>query len=130
MLTFIILGAVTLISITLLIIDHHKYILDDGLGVLTWIVGVICFVAMLLCTCTLINIRYDFDIIEEKYDNLKLQVEVYNNEEHNKVEAYSLREDVLEMNNTISEHKVKSKSPWSNVWYSEKIGNLDKISMK
>ena len=127
MLTFIILGVVMLISIALLIIDNHKYVLNDELGVLTWFVGIICFVAMLTCACTLINIRYYFDIIEEKYNNLKAQVEVYKNEEHDKVEAYSLRDDVLEMNNTISEHKVKSKSPWVNVWYSKRIGNLEKI---
>jgi hypothetical protein len=42
---------------------------------------------------------------------------------------YDIREDVLKMNNIVSNHKVMSKSPWVSVWHSKEIGKLEKLKI-
>lgn len=96
------------------------------------IIGTMSGIALVIILFSFINIGNRFNYIVEKYDNLKLQVEEYNNmSEPIKVSSleYDIREDVLEMNNTISKHKVMSQSVWTSCWYSKKVGNLEKLKL-
>lgn len=95
-------------------------------------IGTMSGIALVIILFSFINIGNRFNYIVEKYNNLKLQVEEYNNmSEHIKVSSleYDIREDVLEMNNTISKHKVMSQSVWTSCWYSKKVGNLEKLKL-
>ncbi len=95
-------------------------------------IGTISGFALVIILFSFINIGNRFNYIVEKYDNLKLQVEEYNNmSEPIKVSSleYDIREDVLEMNNTISKHKVMSQGVWTSCWYSKKVGNLEKLKL-
>ena len=83
-----------------------------------------CLIASIFC-----RLHFPGEVIE--YENLKAQVEVYNTDTtHNSIEAYSLREDVLKVNNNVKKHKVYSRNPWTNVWWSKKIGDLEPIELK
>ena len=93
---------------------------------------IISGIVLVIILLSFINIGNKFNYIVEKYDNLKLQVEEYNNmSESIKVSSleYDIREDVLEMNNTISKHKVMSQSVWTSCWYSKKVGSLEKLKL-
>lgn len=84
--------------------------------------------ALLCIIPEIILTRIEFDYIKEEYHNLELQV---NTIEHDDiVTGANLRNQVLEMNNKISEHKVYSKNIWVNLWFSEEIGNLKPLEWK
>ena len=91
--------------------------------------GALCLAAV-VCLLTLININKRFEEEKEHYANLKMQVEDYNtlpDSCKNISFEYDIREDVLRMNNSISNHKVMSRSPWVNLWHSKEIGDLEKL---
>ena len=92
--------------------------------------GLLFSAAAVVCLLTLINIGKRFEEEKEHYANLKMQVEDYNalpDSCKNISFEYDIREDVLRMNNNISNHKVMSRSPWLNLWRSKEIGNLEKL---
>ena len=76
----------------------------------------------------IIKTRIEFDYIKEKYYNLERQINTI--EYDDIVTDKNLRNQVLEMNNIISEHKVKSKNIWVDVWYSDEIGKLKPLVWK
>ena len=91
------------------------------------IVMCICVIVTLLTLC---NRGKRFDYTIEKYNNLKAQVEDYNSlPDSAKLISleYDIRDDVLDMNNTISKHEVMSQSIWKGLWFSEEVGNLPKL---
>jgi len=93
--------------------------------------GALCLAAI-VCLLTLININNRFEEEKEHYANLKMQVEDYNalpDSCKNVSFEYDIREDVLRMNNDISDHKVMSRSPWVNIWYCKDIGKLEKLQI-
>lgn len=128
MLTIILLlvSGVILLIIGYLVHDRYNF---DVLVVICFIVGAFSLIAGITSSLTLINRQARFDYVIERYNNLKAITECYDNDSKDKIEALTLREDILEMNNLISEHKVKSQSPWVNVWYSEEVGNLEPIKV-
>ena len=60
--------------------------------------------------------------------NLKAQVEYIDKDDI--VTSENLRNQVLNMNNTIDSHRVYHKNIWIGDFYSEKIGNLPKLEWK
>lgn len=84
--------------------------------------------ALLFIIPDIIVTRIKFDYIKEEYHNLELQVNTI--EYDDIVTSANLRNQVLEMNNKISEHKVYSKNILVNLWYSEEIGNLKHLEWK
>lgn len=92
--------------------------------------GVLSCAAAIICLLTLININKRFEEGKENYLNLKAQVDDYNalpDSCKNVSFEYDIRHDVLRMNNEISRHKVMSRSPWTNLWHSREIGDLEKL---
>lgn len=106
--------------------DNNFYsdILVVGGILLSLIIGL----ALLCIIPDIISTRIKFDYIKEEYHNLELQINTI--EYDDIVTGANLRNQVLEMNNKISEHKVYSKNIWVNLWYSEEIGNLKPLEWK
>lgn len=128
MLTIVLL---LVLGIVLFIIGHllyDRYDFDD-LDIVCFVIGVFMFTAGVISSLSLINRQTRFNYVIERYNNLKAITECYDSDSKDKIEAFTLREDILRMNNLISAHKVKSQSPWVNVWYSEEIGNLEPIKV-
>lgn len=92
------------------------------------LLSLIMGLAILCIIPDIILTRIKFDYIKEEYHNLELQVNTI--EYDDIVTGANLRNQVLEMNNKISEHKVYSKNIWVNLWYSEEIGNLKPLEWK
>lgn len=62
---------------------------------------------------------------EEKYNNLKEQLQYIEHDDI--VTKENLRNQVLDMNNTISSHKIYSHNWWVGLWFSERIGSLEPL---
>ena len=102
-------------------------------GFICWYIGGILLslfmgLALLCIIPDIIITRLKFDYIKEEYHNLELQINTI--EYDDIVTGANLRNQVLEMNNKISEHKVFSKSIMLNLWYSEEIGKLKPLEWK
>ena len=85
-----------------------------------------------ICTLIFIGILFDaatlpnkFSQIQSEYDNLKEQLADVENDDI--VTGENLRNQVLEMNNTIAEHKNYCHNAWVGMWYSEEIGKLENL---
>lgn len=109
------------------------YISDNNYySVILYVGGILLSVFMgfaLLCIIPdIILTRIEFDCIKEEYHNLELQINTI--EYDDIVTGANLRNQVLEMNNKISVHKVLSKNIMVNLWYSEEIGNLKPLEWK
>ena len=105
------------------------YIYDNGFVGFIGFWAIFCLIILLL---SLINIRSRFQVEIEEYNNLKAQIEAYNALPDSCKDVsfeFDLRRDVIAVNNKISKHKVMSKSPWVNIWYSKEIGSLDKLNV-
>ena len=93
--------------------------------------GLLALVTFGILICMVPDIEkahIEFDYIKEKYYNLERQI---NTIEYDVIVTdKNLRNQVLEMNNIISEHKVKSKNIWVDAWYSEEIGKLKPLEWK
>ena len=131
MITLIIVAILLIIPVVLLVVDYYKNIFWDPTLIWIWVVGT--FFINLGVFCSLININREFDYTIEKYNNLKVLVEEYNEKADStgypELE-YDIRKQVVEMNNEISRHKVMHDSPWNGSWYSEEVGNLPIITYK
>lgn len=117
------LGLLLIITVTCFVIVQ-KY----GQELVAFI-GMVSSFCLVLCVLTLININSRFQVTIEEYNNLKAQIDAFNESDscRNISQQNTLNDDVYVMNNTISKHSVMSKSAWVNLWYSEKIGNLEKL---
>ena len=126
MLLITVFGVLTLIGIMLIIISEHSYKFDYmGTGwVLAGVFG-LCFLAGLLCT---IDLKSNFAYNEERYNNLKAQVEMCDRDDI--VTDANLRNQVLEMNNDIAKHRQYSKNVWIGMYYSERLGSLEPLQWK
>lgn len=129
MLTIILLLVlgIVLVSFGVALLDRTN--IDDVILASLIGIGMSAFLIGIVLLFTLVNRQTRFDYTIERYNNLKAITECYDSDSKDKIEAFTLREDILKMNNLISAHKVKSQSPWVNVWYSEKIGNLEPIKV-
>ncbi len=134
--TFVLLFVILNVACFLIWFGYKKSNLYNGWNDCCVISGTVAFVvtlALFVLSLTLINRQAKFNYIIEQHDNLELMVKSYNvQSDAIKIESleYDIREKVLEMNNTISKHKVMSQSIWVNPWYSETVGNLKKLEVK
>lgn len=134
--TFVLLFAILVVACFLTWLGCKKSNFYNGWDTVCGISGTVAFIvalALFIISLTLINRQAKFNYIIEQHDNLELMVNSYNVQSNAiKVESleYDIREKVLEMNNTVSKHKVMSQSIWVKPWYSETVGNLKKLEVK
>ena len=126
MYTFITLGAAALFFLIIFIIT--VIIFDDDVtvvGTVSFVFSIFLWIALICCSISLINKNARFERIIEDYNITKQLVEnyvpgVYAN-------SQSIIEKTIELNEIIVNHKTFSKSKWTNLWYSEKVGNLEPL---
>ena len=99
-----------------------------GLFLLGAIPACLVLIALIICICVGMTIESDWEYTEAQYYNLKAQVEYIDKDDI--VTSENLRNQVLDMNNTIDSHRVYHKNMWVGDFYSEKIGNLPKLEWK
>ena len=125
MLTLITLFVVALVGFLVgALIDKYTYDGDFFSG-LSYSVGVISAVTFIICSLTLINKNRRFDAIQEQYQVISLMVDSYDGQDYGNMAT--LIDKVVYMNNRIANHKAFYTSPWTGIWYSEKIANLEPI---
>ena len=100
----------------------------DILDTIGWISSIASSVGFVIALLFLPTLQSEFDNTKEQYYNLKAQVEYV--ESDIVLNDANLRNQVLEMNNKISTHKVYSRNWWVGVYYSKEIGNLPKLQWK
>lgn len=99
-----------------------------GLYICSAITACLVLIALIICICVGMTIESDWEYTEAQYYNLKAQVEYIDKDDI--VTSENLRNQVLDMNNTIDSHRVYHKNMWVGDFYSEKIGNLPKLEWK
>jgi Ni/Fe-hydrogenase subunit HybB-like protein len=122
-----IIFSVILISSIIAIISLRKSdsYWSDAFEPAAWIGAIVGGIAVVIISIVLINEENEFAYNKEQYYNLQKQVETLSKD--NIVTGENLRNQVLEMNNMISKHKIYSKSLWVGVFYSEEIGSLEPL---
>ena len=123
---FIVFGCLLVLSIIFVYASYRWYC--DDLCVLGWVLGVISAFALAVALIALLVRQSEFDYTKEQYYNLKSQVEYV--ETDIILNDANLRNQVFEMNNKISSHKVYSRNWWVGTYYSKEIGNLPKLQWK
>ena len=98
----------------------------DGLVFTSYVIGIISAIALICFLCSLINIDKRIDAFCYKYDAIVLMVDTYDGKDYGNMN--SLVSEVVEMNETIAEHKAHYDSKWTGLWHSERIANLEPIS--
>jgi hypothetical protein len=116
-----------------IVIGRKKYL--EGLEVSCWFITIILAIVLIISLSTEYptKTRVDYDIA--MYNELKLEVQQLstiggNNCELNLLAKGELFNEVRKMNYYIEENKIKSKSPWVGIFYSEEVGKLEKIELK
>lgn len=105
------------------LIDKHTYATTwSGIFYLT---GGIAIISLIITLCCLINIDRRFDAAVYRYETTVEMVDSYTGQDYGNMG--SLVEQVVRVNNIITEHKAYYNSPWVGLWYSERIGNLEPI---
>jgi hypothetical protein len=128
-----IIGLIIVLGIIGIIIGRKKY--NDDLEIIGWLFSVLSAVILIIVLVgaypSKARIEYDIAV----YDELKTEVQQLStlggdNCELNLLAKGELFNKVREMNNYIDKNRIKSKSPWVSIFYSEEIGNLEKIELK
>ena len=128
-----IIGLIIVLGIIGIIIGRKKY--NDDLEMTGWVFSVlsavILIIALAIAYPSKAKVEYDIAI----YNELKAEVQQLStlggdNCELNLLARGELFNKVREMNNYIDKNRIKSKSPWVSIFYSEEIGNLEKIELK
>ena len=119
---FIFLALLVIAGLILAIRCKSLYSDVDILGEVVAIMSVIVLVGVLCYSMTLPS---KFSYEKAYYHNLKEQLEYV---EHDDIlTGENLRNQVLEMNCTISKHKCYSRNFFIGVFFSEEIGNLEPL---
>lgn len=122
---FIVFIALLVIGGLVVFINNRKGYSDNAF-VLGWSSIVCSAVALVIMSVVLIDYHTSgFEYNEARYNNLKRQVEYVGVD--GVVTDANLREEVLQMNHDIDKHRVYSKNPWIGVFYSEHLGELEKL---
>lgn len=124
MLTLIILFVLGIVGCLVgALIEKHAF--EDGWAFLSYSIGVICALAFIICSLTLINKDRRFDAVLAQYEVITVMAESYAGQDYGNMT--SLTEEIVHMNTRIAKHKAFYTSPWTGIWYSEKIANLEPI---
>lgn len=127
MLTLITLFVVALVGFLAgALIEKRTY--EDGWAFLSYSVGAICALAFIICNLTLINKERRFEATIAQYDVITVMAESYVGQDYGNMT--SLTEEIVRMNTRIANHKAFYTSPWTGIWYSEKIANLEPIRFR
>lgn len=120
----IIAGLLFIVSIAMVAINDRYWYSDLVSGIFGGTLFV-CFLALLIMGCSLINREARFDAFVKEYDSTKALVENYSGTDYGNMQA--LTEKVLSLNGTIASHKAFVGNKMSGVWYSDRIASLDPI---
>ena len=127
MLTIILLSILTVVGFVAgWLIDRYTY--SDGWffwSFVSYLTGAISAVALITMACLLINIDRRFDAAIYQYETTVEMVNSYAGQDYGNMG--SLVEQVVYVNNRIAQHKAHHDSKWVNLWYSERIANLEPI---
>lgn len=125
---FLALSVVLFYSMSRLGATFHNPVIE---GLSRGIVITSC-AAYLGFSLSLIGRNTRFEHTEEEYNYLKYIVENCEVKAEGQVESiyFYIEKDVMDMNNTISEHKAGSESFLFSLWYSAEIGELETIALK
>lgn len=121
LITLFLIGLIGLVAGALI----EKYTYEDGWSLLSYSVGTICAIAFIICAISLINRDRRFDATQEQYQVISVMVDSYDGQDYGNMTT--LIDEVVRMNNRIATHKAFYTSPWTGIWYSEKIANLEPI---
>ena len=123
----LLIGSLTIVLfIVAWLIDNYSY---DGLLTFCFsTAGAICLIILLILSLSLINRNARFEAFIADYENTVALVETYEGNDYGNMN--DLTKKIIEMNCDIAQHKELSKSKWTNLWYSEKIGQLKPIRYK
>ena len=128
MLTFVLLGVITVVSFVVSYLvdrfaDSYTY---DWVAYTFLSIGICTLIGLVITACTLININTRFEATQNEYENIVLVMESYDGQDYGNMVA--LTERVVDMNSEIAQHKAHYKSKWTGLWYSEDIANLEPIT--
>lgn len=119
--------------ITLLAISVITFVLTivfEKLECFLFLVTVTCCIfstlALVIISLGLIDKEARFNETVYKYESLRQVVESYKEQDYGNMIPIS--EAIISMNEEIAMHKAQCNSKWTNLWYSEKIGNLEPLS--
>lgn len=87
--------------------------------------SILFFVILIFMFLTLAGIKAEFNTFINRYEYTKNIVENYCYGDYGN--TFELTNQIIEINNTIAEHKAKCDNPWYNVWYSKDIGELEPL---
>lgn len=109
------------------LIDKYTYSnCGDGWSFTSYLIGICSSIALAGFLCALINIDRRIDATVYKYEAIVQMVDSYDGQDYGNM--VSLVEAVVDMNNAIAYHKANYDSKWMNLWYSERIANLEPIT--
>ena len=122
--TLILLGIITIVCIVVaVILDRKTYL--DFLPISLIFTASLTGASLILALVLLINKEYRFQNIIYEYEYTSQLVETYSDGDYgNKA---SLMEQVIVVNKKIASPKAHYKSPWTGLWHSEEIANLEPI---
>lgn len=119
--------AIILLSIIMFFLTKKKYSSSINWTIVdTFLVSAIISIFVFIFMFIGIPKKRDIEYKISKYENLRAQAEGLTRNDI--VDLDNLREEILDMNNDIDKNKIYSKSPWISVFYSEEIGNLQKLT--
>ena len=85
-------------------------------------------IALIVCLSIGFTLKSDWEYCKAQYYNLRQQVEYVDKDDI--LTSENLRNQVLNMNNKIDEHRIYHNNFWLEDFYSEEIGNLPKLEWK
>lgn len=124
MLTIILLSVLAVVGLVAgWLIDKYTY--ADIWSAIFYFTGGLSTIALIFILCLLINIDRRFDAAVYQYETTVEMVNSYTGQDYGNMGA--LVEQVVYVNNRITQHKAHYGSKWVNLWYSERIANLEPI---
>ncbi len=127
MLLIILLSIIAVVGITVgYLIDKYDYACTRiGLAGFFTTTGGVSAVALVIALGLLIGINRRYDSMVYQYETTVEMVNSYTGQDYGNMSA--LVEQVVRINNGIANHKARYNSIWVNLWYSERIANLEPI---
>lgn len=117
------LSIISVVTIILTIIARKNY---WDIEIFCGILAVVSSGFLIILPLTLINREARFNQTIYEYENLKQLVETYREQDYGNMIPIS--DAIIDINNTIAEHKAHYNSKWTGLWCSEKIANLEPLS--
>ena len=124
MYTLILLAVIAVIFIPVGIVLGRKTYMDFLPSFLT-VTGICVALGGIILALTLVNIDTRFQATLNRYEVISEMVDSYGGQDFGNMA--SLTEEVVRMNETIASHLAHCVSPWTGLWYSPDIANLEPI---